>query len=135
MAFFIAKNLPPTRSSGGQFNVTPEQTAPISQDPVLLLQRTAAGPHQEVRMPVIYYVDPAMLDDANAKDIGEITLSYTFHRRRHRARAGGEVGLALSREGAESHWTAPFAGDKGRRLPGSCPDAMRNLGDDHHGRR
>ena len=29
-------------------------------------------------MPVIYYVDPEMLNDPAAKDVTEITLSYTF---------------------------------------------------------
>jgi len=29
-------------------------------------------------MPVIDYVDPAILDDPNARDVPEITLSYTF---------------------------------------------------------
>jgi len=36
----------------------------------------AAG--QEVDMPVVYYVDPAILDDPDARKIDEITLSYTF---------------------------------------------------------
>ena len=33
-----------------------------------------------MRMPVLYYVDPAILDDPETKDIKEITLSYTFYR-------------------------------------------------------
>jgi len=37
-------------------------------------------PGQEVRMPVIYYVDPAVLDDPNMDGVQQITLSYTFHR-------------------------------------------------------
>jgi cytochrome c oxidase assembly protein subunit 11 len=36
-------------------------------------------PGQEVRMPVIYYVDPKIMDDPDANDIEQITLSYTFH--------------------------------------------------------
>ncbi len=31
-------------------------------------------------MPVTYYVDPEILKDDNAKDVQQITLSYTFHR-------------------------------------------------------
>jgi cytochrome c oxidase assembly protein subunit 11 len=30
-------------------------------------------------MPVIYYVDPKILTDADNKDTQEITLSYTFY--------------------------------------------------------
>jgi cytochrome c oxidase assembly protein subunit 11 len=29
-------------------------------------------------MPVVYYIDPAILDDPDARDVQEITLSYTF---------------------------------------------------------
>ena len=31
-------------------------------------------------MPVLYFVDPAMLDDPNMAGVEQITLSYTFHR-------------------------------------------------------
>lgn len=36
------------------------------------------APGQTVEMPVIYYIDPAILDDPSANRISEITLSYTF---------------------------------------------------------
>jgi cytochrome c oxidase assembly protein subunit 11 len=31
-------------------------------------------------MPVLYYVDPAALDDELMEGVEQITLSYTFHR-------------------------------------------------------
>ena len=31
-------------------------------------------------MPVLYYVDPAILEDEFMDDVEQITLSYTFHR-------------------------------------------------------
>jgi cytochrome c oxidase assembly protein subunit 11 len=30
-------------------------------------------------MPVVFYVDPAILKDPAARDVEEITLSYTFY--------------------------------------------------------
>ena len=31
-------------------------------------------------MPVVYFVDPAILEDEFMADVEQITLSYTFHR-------------------------------------------------------
>ena len=36
-------------------------------------------PGEEIRMPVIFFVDPKILDDPDARDVKEITLSYTFY--------------------------------------------------------
>ena len=40
-------------------------------------QTLAAG--EEVNMPVLFFVDPAMDDDPNMNDVESITLSYTFY--------------------------------------------------------
>ena len=80
MAFFIAKNTSNRPIVGrALFNVTPEQTGAYFHKIQCFCfneQRLEAG--EEVRMPVIYYVDPEMLNDPNARDVPEITLSYTF---------------------------------------------------------
>jgi cytochrome c oxidase assembly protein subunit 11 len=36
-------------------------------------------PHERVVMPVSFYVDPSIVNDPEASQIQEITLSYTFH--------------------------------------------------------
>lgn len=80
IAYFYAKNLTSHPIVGrAVYNVTPEQTGAYFHKIQCFCfseQRLEAG--QEVRMPVIYYVDPDMLKDANARDTPVITLSYTF---------------------------------------------------------
>ena len=59
---------------------------PDAFDTELLVQQlTALTAGEAVDMPVQYYVDPKILDDPIAKDIGEITLSYTFNEARYPA--------------------------------------------------
>jgi cytochrome c oxidase assembly protein subunit 11 len=43
-------------------------------------QKQVLGPGETVRMPVTFYVDPAIVEDPEARYVTEITLSYTFHR-------------------------------------------------------
>ncbi len=81
MAFFEARNLSDVAVTGmATFNITPEQAGKYFtkiQCFCFTQQTLQAG--QDVRMPVIYYVDPKIMTDPDTADVEQITLSYTFH--------------------------------------------------------
>ena len=81
MAIYTAKNFSDKAITGtATFNVSPEYVGKyFSKVQCFCFTEQTLHPGQEVRMPVIYYVDPKILDDPEAKDVEEITLSYTFH--------------------------------------------------------
>lgn len=82
LAIFIARNDADQPITGSAtFNVEPEQAgAYFNKIQCFCFTEQTLQPGQEVRMPVIYYVDPAALDDPNMAGVEQITLSYTFHR-------------------------------------------------------
>jgi cytochrome c oxidase assembly protein subunit 11 len=81
MAYFKAENVSDHPITGvASFNVTPEQAGKyFKKVQCFCFNRQTLQSGQSIDMPVIYYVDPAILDDPDAKDIQQITLSYTFH--------------------------------------------------------
>lgn len=81
MAFFTAKNLSDKPITGtATFNVTPAHAGKyFTKIQCFCFTQQTLNPGEEMRMPVLYYVDPGILDDPDTKDIEEITLSYTFY--------------------------------------------------------
>jgi cytochrome c oxidase assembly protein subunit 11 len=81
MAIFIAKNMSDKPVTGtASFNVTPTQAgAYFTKIQCFCFTQQTLQPGEQVRMPVIYYVDPKILNDPDNRDTQEITLSYTFY--------------------------------------------------------
>ena len=81
MAIFIAKNMSDKPVTGtASFNVTPTQAgAYFTKIQCFCFTQQTLQPGEQVRMPVIYYVDPKILNDSDNRDTQQITLSYTFY--------------------------------------------------------
>lgn len=81
LAVYTARNLSEHPITGrASFNVSPDEAGKyFNKIQCFCFTEQTLEPGQEVRMPVTYYVDPAILHDEEAKAIKQITLSYTFH--------------------------------------------------------
>ncbi len=81
LAFYEAHN-PTDRIIAGtaSFNVSPYSAgAYFSKIQCFCFELQVLEPGQTVQMPVTYFVEPEILDDADARFVKTITLSYTFH--------------------------------------------------------
>lgn len=81
MAFYTARNDSDRPITGrATFNVEPEQAGPwFNKIQCFCFTEQTLQPGEEMRMPVLYYIDPKALADPNMRDVEQITLSYTFH--------------------------------------------------------
>jgi cytochrome c oxidase assembly protein subunit 11 len=81
LAFYEAHN-PTDRPIAGtaSYNVAPYAAGGyFSKIDCFCFEMQVLQPGETVLMPVTFYVDPAIVNDAEAGGIKNITLSYTFH--------------------------------------------------------
>ena len=81
LAFFDATNLSDHAITGAaSYNIEPESAARyFTKIQCFCFTKQTLKAHEQVRMPVTFYVDPKLLSDPDARDVTQITLSYTFH--------------------------------------------------------
>ena len=78
---YVARNLAKSASFGrSSFNVTPQFAgAYFMKVECFCFTDTTLEPGEEIEMPVVFYIDPEIVDLPEMKNINTITLSYTFY--------------------------------------------------------
>jgi cytochrome c oxidase assembly protein subunit 11 len=81
LAFYEASNPTDVAVAGSaSYNVAPfEAGGFFTKIDCFCFEEQVLRPGETVQMPVTFYVDPAIVDDRDARHVGRITLSYTFH--------------------------------------------------------
>ncbi len=82
LAFYEAYNPTSNPIAGtASYNVTPDTAGGFfTKIACFCFEQQVLQPGERVQMPVSFYVDPAIVTDAEGRFVREITLSYTFHR-------------------------------------------------------
>lgn len=80
LAFFSAQNTSDQKITGiSSFNVTPSQAGKyFNKIQCFCFEKQTLQPGEKVKMPVSFYIDPAIENDLDLKSVKSITLSYTF---------------------------------------------------------
>ena len=81
MAFYEAYNPSDETVAGtASYNVAPDLAGYyFTKIQCFCFTEQVLKPHERVEMPVVFYVDPEIVDDPDAGRIRNITLSYTFY--------------------------------------------------------
>jgi cytochrome c oxidase assembly protein subunit 11 len=95
---YIAQNLAARETLGqAAYNVAPPTTGAYFQKISCFCfteQRLAPGEKRE--MPVVFYVDPALIKDAELDDLNTITLSYSFYALREQPKPVADRGTGAT---------------------------------------
>lgn len=80
LAHYVAINNDNTPVAGhAVYNVVPHGAGPyFVKIACFCFTKQTLKAHQRADMPVSFYIDPSILSDPEMKDVGTITLSYTF---------------------------------------------------------
>lgn len=81
LVFYEAVNLTDRPVAGtASYNVFPYDAGGyFTKVQCFCFEEQILGPGERVEMPVSFFVDPAIVEDRDAKHVRHITLSYTFH--------------------------------------------------------
>lgn len=82
LAFYTVRNLSDEPVvARATYNVTPHVAGPyFAKLECFCFQDRVIAPGEEADLPVVFFVDPEIVNDPDTADIGTLTLSYTFFR-------------------------------------------------------
>ncbi|XP_013188405.2 cytochrome c oxidase assembly protein COX11, mitochondrial [Amyelois transitella] len=80
LAFYTARNPTNTPVTGiSTYNVIPFEAGQyFNKIQCFCFEEQQLNPHEQVDMPVFFYIDPEFMDDPKMEYVDEIVLSYTF---------------------------------------------------------